>query len=67
MFYHVISLFFSGQVGLSASELEDLLSLSDEVLNDVYQFWTPPLRRLPPLLWVRIKNEIDEYVVYRCV
>ena len=42
------------------------MSLSDEVLNDVYQFWTPPLRRLPPLLWVRIKNEIDEYVVYRC-
>ena len=64
---HVILIFFSGQVGLSASELEDLLSLSDEVLNDVYQLWTPPLRRLPPLLWVRIKNEIDEYVVYRCV
>ena len=52
-------------MGLSASELEDVLSLSDDVLNDVYQFWTPPSRRLPPLLWVRVKNDIEEYVVYR--
>ena len=57
--------FFTAQVGLSASELEDVLSLSDDVLNDVYQFWTPPSRRLPPLLWVRVKNDIEEYVVYR--
>ena len=55
------------QHGLAEEELEDLLSLSDEVLNDVYQYWEPPARRLPPLLWVRIKNELDEYLVSRNV
>ena len=55
----------TARMGLTVLEIEDILSLSDEVLNDVYQYWTPPLRRLPPLLWIRIKNDIEEYVVYR--
>ena len=45
--------------------MEDILSLSDEVLNDVYQWWLPPVRRLPPLIWVRVKNELQEYLVER--
>ena len=53
------------QNGLTEAEITDLLSLSDQVLNDVYQFWTPPIRRLPPLLWVRVKNELEEYIVNR--
>ncbi len=55
----------AAQSGLTEGELEDLLSLSDDVLNDVYQWWTPPIRRLPPLLWVRVKNELEEYIVER--
>ena len=51
--------------GLTEGEMEDLLSLCDPVLNDVYQYWTPPLRRLPPLLWVRVKSELTEYLVTR--
>lgn len=66
--------------GLTASELEDLLSCDDEVLNDVYQWcehfystehtyllhrWTPPQRRLPPMLWIRIKNDLNRYLVER--
>ena len=51
--------------GITESEMEDLLSLDDDVLNDVYQYWTPPTRRLPPLLWVRVKNELEEYLVNR--
>ncbi|OWF44315.1 NACHT domain- and WD repeat-containing protein 1-like [Mizuhopecten yessoensis] len=51
--------------GLSESELEDVLSCDDDVLNDVYQFWVPPVRRLPPLLLVRLKAEIQQYVVER--
>ena len=47
----------------SLSELEDVLSCDDEVLNDVYQYHTPPLRRLPPLLWVRIQDDLDDYLV----
>ncbi|XP_002733539.1 uncharacterized protein LOC100377670, partial [Saccoglossus kowalevskii] len=51
--------------GLTENELEDLLSLDDDVLNDVYQYWTPPIRRLPPLLWVRIRAELSDYLVDR--
>ena len=51
--------------GLTESELEDLLSLDDQVLNDVYQYWTPPVRRLPPLLWIRIRSDIGDYLTER--
>lgn len=45
--------------------MEDLMSLNDDVLSDVNQYWTPPMRRLPPFLWVRIKNDLKEYIVTR--
>lgn len=48
--------------GLSELELEDILSCDEDVLNDVYMYWTPPIRRLPPLLLVRIKNDLEEYL-----
>ena len=47
---------FSAENGLSEAELDDILSCDDDVLNDVYMYWTPPIRRLPPLLLVRIKS-----------
>lgn len=49
--------------GISESELEDLLSLDDIVLTDVYQRHIPPFRRIPPLLWVRIRHDISQYLV----
>jgi len=52
----------SAKSGLSDSELEDILSCDDEVLNDVYVYWTPPMRRLPPLLLVRLKTDLQQYV-----
>ena len=48
--------------GLSEAELEDVLACDDDVLNDVYQYWTPPMRRLPPLLLVRLRYDIQEYI-----
>lgn len=51
--------------GLTGSEQEDLLSLDDEVLNDVYQYWTPPVRRLPPLIWLRLRSDLGDYFVDR--
>ena len=50
---------------LVANELEDILSCDDEVLNDVYEWWVPPVRRLPPLLWVRIQTDLGPYLVER--
>ncbi|XP_052225116.1 NACHT domain- and WD repeat-containing protein 1-like [Dreissena polymorpha] len=54
--------------GLSEIEIEDLLSLDDEVLQDTYIYHLPPdpeVIRLPPLLWKRVQFDIREYVVER--
>jgi len=32
-----------------------------QVLNDVYQYHVPPVRRIPPLLWTRIRNDLPNY------
>ncbi|XP_062592194.1 NACHT and WD repeat domain-containing protein 2-like [Saccostrea cucullata] len=51
--------------GLSESELEDILSCDDDVLNDVYQYWKPPIRRLPPLMMARLRTDLQQYLVER--
>ena len=60
--YVLYVLAISGKRGLAENELEDILSCDDEVLNDVYEFSTPPLRKLPPLLLIRIKTDMEEYL-----
>ena len=67
--YHLVShglaYITASKNGLSDAELDDILSLDDDVLNDVYQYWTPPVRRIPPLLWIRVKTDLGSYVVSR--
>jgi hypothetical protein len=48
----------------SESELEDILSCDDLVLNDIFDKFVPPLRRFPPMLWARIKFELKDYLTY---
>eukprot|EP00045_Choanoeca_perplexa_P017000 m.237909 g.237909 ORF g.237909 m.237909 type:complete len:2231 (+) comp17421_c0_seq1:1346-8038(+) len=48
--------------GIMDTELEDLLCLDDEVLNDVFQYWTPPQRRIPPLLVIRLRRDLTGYI-----
>lgn len=58
--------FTAAKNGLTEAELEDVLSLDDEVLNDVYQYWDPPVKgvvRIPSLLWKRIRHFISDYIV----
>ena len=62
---HALAYISASKNGLTQSELEDLLSLDDDVLNDVYQYWTPPVRRLPPLIWLRIRSDLGDYLVER--
>lgn len=50
---HALSYLTASKNGLSDVEIEDILSLDDVVLNDVFLFWMPPTRRIPPLLWPR--------------
>ena len=33
-----------------------LVNLDDVVLDDIYQYHLPPRRRVPPLLWARIRS-----------
>jgi len=62
---HALSYLTASRNGLSDAELEDVLSLDDTVLNDVFQHWLPPLRRLPPLLIPRLVDELGRYLVER--
>ncbi|XP_041349252.1 NACHT domain- and WD repeat-containing protein 1-like [Gigantopelta aegis] len=62
---HALAYLTLSKSGLTESELEDILSCDDEVLNDVYTYWTPPMRRLPPFLLVRLKAELGQYLVDR--
>ena len=51
--------------GLSDSEMDDLLSLDDDVLNSIYETYHPPVRRIPCIKWLRIKDDIEQFLNYR--
>lgn len=63
--FHALAYITAAKSGLSESELEDLISLDDKVLDDVYQYHMPPVRRIPPLLWTRIRNDLPNYLSER--
>jgi hypothetical protein len=48
--------------GISESELEDILSIDDDVLTSVFEYHHPPVRRFPIALWMRIKYELKDYI-----
>ena len=62
---HALAYITAAKNGLTETELEDILSCDDDVLEDVYQYWIPPIRRIPPLLWVRIRSDLASYLVDR--
>lgn len=61
--HHALAYITAAKNGLSSGELEDILSCDDEVLEEVFEYWLPPFRRIPQLLWVRIRNELGMYLV----
>jgi len=65
MVRHSLSYLTAARHGLSEVELEHILSLDDVLLNDVYSHWKPPVRRVPPLLWTRIRADVSGYIVER--
>lgn len=62
---HAFGFLSASKNGLSEREMEDLLSLDEAVLTDVFQFHVAPVRRLPSVLWSRIRSDVSEYVVDR--
>ena len=59
---HALSYVTAAKSGVSESEIEDLISLDDKVLDDIYQYHLPPTRRIPPLLWTRVRSDLPGYV-----
>ena len=42
--------------------MEDLLSLDDAVMDEVHSIYRPSKRRLPPLLWARLLDDVSDLV-----
>jgi hypothetical protein len=52
--------------GVSDGEMQDLLSLSDEVLEEVFQYSKPEsVRRLPLHVWLRLRGALTGLLVER--
>lgn len=54
----------ASKTGISASELLDVLSCDDVVLDDAFEFHIPPIRRLPPLLWTRLRLDLGKVFAF---
>ncbi|CAF0986663.1 unnamed protein product [Adineta steineri] len=62
LFRRALSYMTACRSGISQNELEDVLSLDDDVLKSVFEHYIPPIQRLPGILWTRIRNDLDEYI-----
>ncbi|XP_070817792.1 NACHT domain- and WD repeat-containing protein 1 [Chaetodon trifascialis] len=54
--------------GLLEAELRDVMSLDDDVISEVYRYSLPPtpsLIRLPPLLWARLRRDLEDQLEER--
>eukprot|EP00736_Rhodelphis_marinus_P007001 Rmarinus@m.18027 len=51
--------------GLAINELEDVLSCKEACLDSIFQYWEPPVRRVPPALWTRLHEDVGEYLSER--
>jgi NACHT domain- and WD repeat-containing protein len=49
--------------GISESELQDILSIDDDVLNSIFKTYHPLVRRFPLALWLNIKYELKIYLI----
>ncbi|CAD5120533.1 DgyrCDS9098 [Dimorphilus gyrociliatus] len=62
---HSISYLTASRSGISQSEMNDILSIDDDVLNEIFAYWEPPIRRIPPSLWTRVLHDMSSYIVER--
>lgn len=59
---HALAFLSLAKTGLTVPEMEDVLSSVDGVLAAAFEWWTPPLARLPPLLLTRLLWDLRQYV-----
>ncbi|ESP05331.1 hypothetical protein LOTGIDRAFT_96949, partial [Lottia gigantea] len=48
--------------GLSDCEINDILSLEESVLNEIYTEYQPPLRRVTPAHWLYLKESLEGFI-----
>ncbi|CAH1801102.1 unnamed protein product [Owenia fusiformis] len=68
LFINAMAYIAAARQGVTDLEMDNLLSSSNEVLDDVYQYFSPPVKdlvRIPPLLWTRLRQDINEYLMER--
>ncbi|CAK9021731.1 NACHT domain- and WD repeat-containing protein 1, partial [Durusdinium trenchii] len=58
-----LGLITSARDGLTTLELEDLLSMRDDVLKDCFRWWVQPQGRVPPLIVTRLLSSLRDFMV----
>lgn len=59
---HALAYLTASKTGLSDMEMEDLLSLDEAVLSYVFQNFSPAVRRCPPYVWSRLRDDIERFL-----
>ena len=59
---HTLAFLTFSKSGVSSTELEDLLSMDNEVLEEVFQYSDPKTGRLPSHVLSRLLNDLEELV-----
>ncbi|XP_075681436.1 NACHT domain- and WD repeat-containing protein 1 [Rhinoderma darwinii] len=65
---HALGYIVASRNGLSEAELKDILSIDNDVLSDIYQYWAPPSNdviRIPSLSWTHLRYDLEGYLVER--
>lgn len=65
LFKHFVFYLTIFRYGLSESELEDILSIDDKVLNETFNKYEPPIRRFPRSILIRIVYDLKEYLTQK--
>ncbi|KAG0719244.1 NACHT and WD repeat domain-containing protein 2 [Chionoecetes opilio] len=60
---HTLGFLTAAKHGLSDSEMTDILSCDEAVLEKVFVHHTPPVRRCPSLLWVMISKQLQPFLM----
>nr|XP_027211056.1 LOW QUALITY PROTEIN: uncharacterized protein LOC113804390 [Penaeus vannamei] len=60
---HTLGYLTAAKHGLSDSEMIDILSCDEAVLEKIFVHCTPPVRRCPSLLWVQISKQVQPFLM----
>ena len=65
LFYRLVFYLTIFEYGVSESELEDILSIDDELLTSISEQKYLKIRRFPVTFWSRIKYELEHFLTKR--